>query len=62
LNSLSQVVFSSSSKKEINTSSSKKEKATKELLELKQLKDAGVITNVEYIKAAAPLKKIVLGL
>ena len=36
--------------------------AKKKLLELKQLKEEGIITQEEYDKAAAPHKKILLGL
>jgi hypothetical protein len=39
-----------------------KEKAKKKLLELKQLKDEGIISQEEYDKAAEPHKKILLGL
>ena len=39
-----------------------KENAKKKLLELKQLKEEGIITQEEYDKAAAPHKKILLGL
>ena len=39
-----------------------KENAKKKLLELKQFKDEGIITQEEYDKAAAPHKKILLGL
>tara|TARA_B100000965_G_scaffold398627_1_gene417084 strand:+ start:581 stop:1114 length:534 start_codon:yes stop_codon:yes gene_type:complete len=39
-----------------------KNEAKKKLLELKQLKEEGIITQEEYDKAAAPHKKILLGL
>ena len=39
-----------------------KENARKKLLELKQFKEDGIITQEEYDKAAAPHKKILLGL
>ena len=39
-----------------------KDVAKKKLLELKQLKEEGIITQEEYDKAAAPHKKILLGL
>jgi hypothetical protein len=42
--------------------SSLKEEAKKQLLELKKLKDQSIITQEEYNKAAAPHKKILLGL
>ena len=40
----------------------RKENARKKLLELKQFKDEGIITQEEYDKASAPYKKILLGL
>jgi hypothetical protein len=39
-----------------------KDVAKKKLLELKELKEEGIITQEEYNKAAAPHKKILLGL
>ena len=39
-----------------------KENAKKKLLELNELKNQGIITQEEYDKAAAPHKKILLGL
>ena len=42
--------------------SSLKEEAKKQLLDLKKLKDQSIITQEEYDKAAAPHKKILLGL
>ena len=39
----------------------KKEEATERLLDLKKLLDAGIITQDEFNKSAAPLKKILLG-
>ena len=39
----------------------KKEEATERLLDLKKLLDAGVITQEEFDKSSAPLKKVLLG-
>ncbi len=39
----------------------KKEEVTQRLLDLKKLLDAGVITQEEFDKSAAPLKKMLLG-
>ena len=46
----------------LNSKPINKEEATKELITLKKLKDEGIISQEEYDKAAAPYKKVVLGL